>query len=59
MSIYIEKSIYVEKSGILISDVSDHLPIFLICKHNVKYKNCKNKFMYKRQLDDDSMAKIC
>jgi hypothetical protein len=48
----------VDKSGILISDVSDHLPIFFVCKYDVKFENCKNKYMYKRQLDEESINKF-
>ena len=43
----------ITKSGVLICDVSDHLPVFQICRY---YKNENNQnFTYKRNLTEDSI----
>ena len=44
----------ITKSGVLICDVSDHLPVFQICRYNSKCEN-KQTFTYKRSVTEDSI----
>ena len=45
----------INKSGLLVCDVSDHLPVFQICNYDSVKENKNNKFTYKRCLDEESV----
>ena len=50
----------ITKSGILICDVSDHLPVFQICSYDVdndkSYNKADSRFVYKRLVDECTMT---
>ena len=49
----------ISKSGVLICDVSDHLPVFQICSYNVDDctdRKTESRFAYKRHVDECSMT---
>ena len=43
------------KSGILINDLNDHLPIFTILSENKYFKQRTNKYSYKRQNAEENL----
>ena len=47
----------VNYSGILISDISDHLPVFTIIPTEIQHKS-KPEIILKRKIDDKSMEKL-
>ena len=42
-------------SGAFICDVTDHLPIFIVGSNSIKSNVNKNKFIYKRSIDEDNL----
>ena len=44
-------------NGLLVSDVSDHLPVFTICRYKLKKKNINN-FRYVRELGENNLFKL-
>ena len=45
---------YSADSGLLITDISDHLPIFVLCKYELEKNNSKT-FRYVRSLKEDNV----
>ena len=46
------------RSGILMSDISDHLPIFLICKSNQRINSNVQQTYYKRDMSHSNIDKF-
>ena len=44
------------RSGIIITDISDHFPIFFYYKYIAEKKDAKKEFIYKRRFSDQSIG---
>ena len=44
-------------SGILLTDISDHLPAFIVLK-NIKYTNTPSKYVYQRLCSDEALLRL-
>ena len=43
--------------GILFNDISDHLPIFVLCEYNIK-RNIVKEFQHIRKITEDTLASL-
>ena len=46
------------KTGIIKSDISDHFPIFFVADYNIHIKETKERFIFRRDLSDNSVEKF-
>ena len=46
------------KTGIIKSDISDHFPIFFVADYNIHIKEKKERFIFRRDLSDNSVEKF-
>ena len=46
------------KTGIIKSDISDHFPIFFVADYNIHIKQTKERFIFRRDLSDNSVEKF-
>ena len=46
------------KTGIIKSDISDHFPIFSVADYNIHIKQTKERFIFRRDLSDNSVEKF-
>ena len=46
------------KTGIIKSDISDHFPIFFVADYNIYIKETKERFIFRRELSDNSVEKF-
>ena len=55
-NIFTNRSHYEHNSGLIISDINDHLPVFLICKHN--YEKQTFDEVYIRNVNKITITKL-
>ena len=46
------------KTGIIKLDISDHFPIFFVADYNIHIKETKGRFIFRRNLSDNSVEKF-
>ena len=44
--------------GIIINDISDHLPVFAICKNNDNLNSISKKMIMKRKINDETLIEL-
>ena len=57
-NIFTNSSDYDNTSGLLIPDVSDHLPVFVICKYPNLNRKTKNQLVKKRLVNSDTLDSL-
>ena len=45
------------KSGLILNDLSDHLPVFCVCDYKIQRK-CQKKSIFVRNIDQESLSKF-
>ena len=53
-NIFINQTNYLVRTGLLINDINDHLPIFALCNYEIDKEKC-DTFKYVRNVKDDNV----